>query len=186
MFNNKKEIDDLKQEMTDQLSALSTNLNQRLNDHEDSLSALKDVISELKANNSQITEKVKIDLKEINSIKSEFQTALNRLVSVSRTIEETAASNVKEVAEKEIETIQRSSRQFRDLEEELRAIVRKINTLQLEISKFISISQQIRLVDFTLQKHQEEMSKTERERMHLINENENLKSMMAKMKRGMR
>ena len=184
MFNNKKEINQLRQELTDHLVNLSTDLNKKLQNHENSLTNLYELIKELKQNNINSEEKVKQELEEIDNIKSNFETALNRINSTSKNIEETAAINVREVAEKEIESIQRNSKQFRNLEKDIRSIVEKINVLQLEISKFISISQQIKLVDFSLKTYKEEISKTEKERINLINENERLKSIMAKMKRN--
>ena len=183
MFNN-KEITELKEEMTTQLSNLSSTFNQMMQSNENAMSNLKNAIAELKDKNESVTVEIRKDLADINNIKSEFQQALNRINSVSRNIEETASMNVKEVADKEIESIKASSKQFRGLESELNELVEKVNEIQLELSKFISISQQIKLVDFSLQKHQEEMSKTEKERLDLRNENERLKSIMAKMKRG--
>ena len=183
MFN-KKEIGELKEEITTQLSNLSSSFNQRLQNNENALSNLKNALIELKDKNETVTAEIKKDLQEINSIKSGFESALNRINSVSRNIEETASLSVKEVAEKEIESIRISSKQFRNLQEELNELVSTVNDIQLELSKFISISQQIKLVDFTLQKHEQEMSKTEKERLDLRNENERLKSIMARMKRN--
>ena len=183
MFN-KKEISELKEEITSQLSTLNSNINQRLQNNENTLSNVKNALIELKENNQAVTSEIKKDLAEINSVKSAFESALNRINSVSRNIEETASLSVKEVAEKEIESIRISSKQFRNLQEELNELVSSVNEIQLELSKFISISQQIKLVDFTLQKHEQEMSKSEKERIDLINENERLKSIMAKMKRS--
>ena len=183
MFN-KKEIEELKNSVTEQLTALSHNINQRFEQTDSDMSQIKVRIDEVQENNTNAADKIIQQLNEINRLKSEFENALNRIKSVSRNIEETAAISVKDVAEKEIETIKAHSKKFRDLEDELKGTTLSVNQLQMELAKFVSISQQIKLVDFSLTKHQEEMSKSEKERMQLINDNERLKSMMAKMKRN--
>jgi methyl-accepting chemotaxis protein len=183
MFN-KKEINELREEITKKLDEIRAEFSTRLEQNSDALKELHSIISELKEDNTTVAEQVKKDLEEINEIKSNFESTLNRITSTARNIEETTSMHVKEVADKEIETIKASSKQFRGIEEELRKTTDSINDLQIELAKFISISRQIKLVDFSLKKHEEDMSRSERERMDLINENERLKTIMARMKRG--
>lgn len=183
MFN-KKEINELKEEVTKKLDETKQEFSNKLVENSKVIDELHNIIRELKENHSVSAENIKKELEEINSIKSEFERALNRVSSMNSVIESTTASSVREVAEKEIESIKASSRQFRNLEEELKEITERISEMQLEISKFISISQQIRLVDFSLKSHQEDLRNFERERTELLEENERLKTIMAKMKRN--
>jgi methyl-accepting chemotaxis protein len=183
MFN-KKEFAELKEEFNSKFSELHSQFNSRIVEQNKFLKEFAVAFAELQQTNGLSAEKIKKDLEEVNSIRQSFETTLNRLNSVSKNIEETAAMNVKEVAEKELESIKASSKQFRGIENEMKSILENVNSLQLEISKFLSISHQIKLVDFTLKRHEEDLSSSERERMALRNENEELKSIMARMKRN--
>ena len=177
MFN-KKEIQELKEELKQGLESLRTEFSLKLEQH---TSILTTQLSDIRETNTDSATQITKELVKINEIKSEFELTLNRLNSISRSIETNAATSVREVVEKEIESIKASSKQFRLAEEDLRQISNSINSLQLELSKFISISQNIKLVDFTLKQYQSEMSRSEKERRELINENEDLKSKMARI-----
>ena len=183
MFNT-KQINELKEELNKSIEDLKNNTNAKLDENSNTIKEIYSSISELKEDNAESAEKIRSELEEINTLKAEFETALRRLGSTSRNIEDNIAAEVKEIAEKEIEAIKTSSKRFKNVEEELANLLARINNLQLELSKFVSISQQIKLVDFTLEKHYEDMNKSEKERIQLINENERLKSLMARMKRS--
>jgi len=183
MFN-KKEISDLKEEVSKQLEDLRSSISLKSESHSKSSQELHNLLLEIKDENRHNVEKLKGDMFEILKLKNEFETSLHRIQSVSRTIEDRAAESVRQVAEKEIEVINYTTKQFRNMESELRSVADKINLLNQELSKFVSISQQIKLVDFSLKKYQEEIKSSERERTEILNENERLKSIMAKMKRN--
>ena len=186
MFTNKKELEELKESISAQISGLGSSINQRLTEHENSLEKLNTQIDDIRERNNIITDKIRRDLKEIADIKTNFTTALNRVEALSRNMESSIHVSVKEIADKEIENIKCSVKQFKDVEMDLKNIVEVTNDLQLELSKFLSISQQINLVDFSLKSHKEDIENYERERSRLSDENERLKSIMAKMKRNRR
>lgn len=183
MFNAKKDLEALREGTHSLLEQLKQDFSSKLEENKNAIRELYKLINELKENTLSHNETIKKDLLEINTLRSEFERALNRINSISSSIEDTAADRVREVAETHISSIQQSSSNYKELEQELKAIVAKIHTLQLEISKFVSISQQINLVDFSLKKHKDDLSNYEKEKNELINENERLKSIMAKMKR---
>jgi len=184
MFNNKKDLEAIREGVRSHFDEIKEDFSSKLGLNKNAIRELYKEIQELKEANLNNNSQVKKDLLEINTLKSEFERALNRINSISSSIEDTAANNIREVVEKNIGSIQQSSTKFREMENEIRVIVGKIHTLQLEISKFISISQQINLVDFSLKNHKENIENYERERNELSQENERLKSIMARMKRN--
>ena len=184
MFNAKKDLESVRDGIRGHFDEIKDDFSVKLDETKNAIRELYKEIQELKGTNINHNEQVKKDLLEINTLKNEFERALNKVQSMSYVIEETTKDSVREVAQKEIESIQANSAKFRELENELRATTQKIHYLQLEISKFISISQQINLVDFSLKSHKQDIEKYERERNDLMQENERLKTIMARMKRN--
>lgn len=183
MFN-KKELTELKEKITEKLEGFSSTFNQRMLEQESSLEKLSSTINGLNQSNQEVIEKVKTELNAISNLKDNFESVLNKLNSINKTIELTATSEIKEVAEKEINSIKDSAKKFREVEEDLSKVLLNINDTNMEISKFIDISNQIKLVDFTLKQHKDDLTNNEREKIRLMEENERLKSLMGKMKRN--
>lgn len=182
IFGN-KEVSQLKQEFEKKLDDTKQELSSKLDATANYVKEIYELLQELKVYNENISGKIKKDLNEINLLKADLEKALNRINSTSRHIEETAALNVKEVAEREVNAIKMSSKRYRDVEGELEELARTVHDLQLELSKFVTISRQINLIDFTLKQHKEDIVEYEQEKNELVNENERLKTIMAKMKR---
>lgn len=188
MFNKKIEQDmqQFKEDVKSKISSMSSSLHQRIKEQEMSFSEIRSRIGSIQEKNLENAEKLKQEMQEICSIKSEFETSLNRINSISRSIEKTAASEVRKVADEEIERMRAGSAKLRDAEDDLNDMLEGINSINMEISKFLDISKQIRLVDFTLKSHQQDIQNYEKEKIRLLDENEKLKSIMAKMKRNRR
>ena len=73
---------------------------------------------------------------------------------------------------------------FNELKDELSVIVSKFRSVESEIAKFHSIAQQIKEADFHLARYARELEKNDREKLALMKENDNLKHLLAKERRG--
>lgn len=179
MFN-KKEI----QEIAEKLEETKQEFSKKLEEQTIAIKEISSSLESIKDNNLAASETITAELEQLSALKYNFEKILNKLNSISKSLELTAASAVKEVADEEINSIRSSAKKFKEEEEKIKETLSRINEINMEISKFITISQQIKLVDFTLQKHQEDIHDYEQEHARLLDENERLKLIMARMKRN--
>lgn len=87
---------------------------------------------------------------------------------------------------KETSKIASDVTRFNELKDELSIIVTKFKSVESEIDKFKLIAQQIKTADFQLQRHARELEKNDSEKLKLMQENDNLKRLLAKERRGRR
>ena len=87
---------------------------------------------------------------------------------------------------KESAKLETDVKHFNELKTELSTLVSQFSSVEGEIAKFKLIAGQISAGDFELQRHARELQKNDKEKLQLMQENDNLKRLLAKERRGRR
>ncbi|MBW3021138.1 hypothetical protein KY334_07625, partial [Candidatus Woesearchaeota archaeon] len=103
--------------------------------------------------------------------------------SMKHKLSDIIETKVTNMIDKEIINLNSKLKNLDNIEKEFDNFVNEVNKLKEELSKFNKISKEIKEVDFTLEKHTGLIQKIERKKIYLEEENEKLKSLMARMKR---
>ncbi|MHA2023660.1 MAG: hypothetical protein ACTSWQ_08375 [Candidatus Thorarchaeota archaeon] len=121
-------------------------------------------------------ESLKTELYDFKLIKSEIKSRL-----VGEVMDELRAELRKETGKLDTDV-----KCFNELKDELSVLVGKFKSVESEITKFKSIASQVNSADFELGKFARELEKSDSEKLRLMQENDNLKRLLAKERRGRR
>jgi len=125
-------------------------------------------------------------LRKITALSNEFERSLDSFNNIKNRIDDTLLRKITEVTDVEISAIRKKMQEFNNIEKEFKALVSDVSNLKSKIQEFNNISANIKEVDFTLHKHARDLESADRRKLELEKENENLKSIMAKMQRANR
>jgi len=123
------------------------------------------------------------ELKKLNSDLKKSIASFNILQDKSRKkIFEDFSISMK----KQIDTLSHTTKEYKDLENHILVLNKKIDDASKEIIKFSTIAKNIKKEDFMLNKHHKNLEQNDKEKLRLQNEVENLKRMIAKERRNRR
>jgi hypothetical protein len=125
-------------------------------------------------------------LSRIISIADEFERSIDSFNNIKNRLDDSLLRKITELTDTEIAAIRKKMNEINEVEGEFKELVLEVSRLKSEISKFNEASLHIKEIDFTLHKHARDLEIADRKKLELEKENEMLKSVMAKMQRGMR
>lgn len=177
--NNQKEtsskIDELTSSVKEnhsQISSLSSRFSEEL--------------SKVEEENKELKKRFDEELGSLVDMIGEFERSIASFNNIKNRLDEVLYRKINEIADTELNSVRKRLSEFNTIQDDFSELVTEVNKLKSQISKFNQISENIKEVDFTLSSHKKDISHAERAKLQLEQENDRLKSMMAKMKRGAR
>ncbi|MBW2998825.1 hypothetical protein KY321_04770 [Candidatus Woesearchaeota archaeon] len=188
MFN-KKELQEIKdliennhKQTNQKIDLISETLSHNIKD----VSELRSMISRSNHEFVEKTNQLEIELEKIITLSDNFSRCVNSFDSMKHKISDLIQSKISEMLDKETANINSKLESLNNIEEEFTSFMDEVNSIKEQLSKFNKISKEIKEVDFTLDKHTSLIQKIEKRKIHLEDENDKLKSLLAKMKRNRR
>jgi len=153
-----------------ELSGLKNEINDLNTTAKDSLSAITLQLDELHKTN----EDYKKELYDFKMIKSEIKSKLVQDL----------AEDFRTELRNETRKLDTDVKAFNDLKEELCILVTKFKSVESEVAKFKEIAQEIKSADFKLASFAKELTKTDQEKLKLMERVDYLERLVAKERRG--
>jgi len=124
------------------------------------------------------------ELKIINEESSRLKKCVNSFDSIKNRVDSMLMDKLNKLVDVEIKAVKEKFLEIDSVEKNYKSLIDELSKLESNIQKFNNISSNIKEVDFTLNKHMNDISQVEKKKILLEQENDRLKSIMAKMKRN--
>jgi chromosome segregation ATPase len=179
--SNIKELKETITKLTEQVETLTTEHSQV----KDKVHSFDTKIGDIKEQGAIMSEKLEQEIELISKLNCDFNSRLNSL----KILEKKAAKHLIEETTNEmklnIEKLFNLTNCYKQLEGQLLATQGRIDTMTSEILKFQDVSKRIKTTDFELANFVKQTTKHETHKAKLTEENERLKTLIAK-ERGRR
>ncbi len=123
-------------------------------------------------------------LERLDERVAEFGKSVASFNNIKNRIDDMLYKRIKEIADEEIAAVRKRISEFSSIEAEFKSMSSEMARMRLEMAKWNAISSQVKETDFSLQKHAKELQLADSRKLELERENENLKSILSKMKRA--
>lgn len=186
MFNGKQfqEIKELLEKTNLRIDELTSQVRESGQEMDELKHHFTDEVNNLKDQSLEKTFQLSKELKNLQEQTQKFQRCVGTFENLKSNLDDVLTSKITSMAEFEIRKVKESLSNLNSVENDFKALVIEVNDLKNEINKFNTISKGIKEVDFTLNKHVQEIEQVDRKKFELEQENERLKTMMARMKRN--
>ncbi|MDP7141167.1 MAG: hypothetical protein QF362_03755 [Candidatus Woesearchaeota archaeon] len=165
--------------------------------NKESITSLTNSITNLKSESSELKEKLSNAIEDqaafisnfkessetIEELKEKFENEISDFRLIKNQLPEKIFDQLKEELEPHIESLRTNVKTFNELKSELTKTSEEVNDLNSELTKFINISNNIKAEDFELAKHTKTLEKNDKEKLELVRENEQLKTLIARERR---
>ena len=190
MLTNKKELEKINESITN-LSSIKEELkkdfseltNLQFNNQKNSLDEINKRLNDLEERNHFLSQNFEQEISKT----TELNSLLKKRVDSFKLFEEMARKKIMEDVKfeisKNLQSMFETTKKYKELENYLLVLNKKIDNLSSEINKFQQISSQIKTADFELEKYVKSVSKEDAEKLRLMRENEKLKMLIAKQRR---
>ena len=158
----KSEVESLKQQITDNINAVSDKNNEFFKNFEENTNLIKNVRHDFEK-----------ELFQFKLLKSQLQKKL------IEKFEEELGKELKVQMEK----LKNDSESYNELKENIAEISNKVNSLSEEINKFTEISRNIKKEDFELTRFTNKIQEADKEKLELMNKIDTMERLISKMRR---
>ncbi|MBU0470009.1 MAG: hypothetical protein KKA62_02330 [Nanoarchaeota archaeon] len=185
MLFSKKELEELKEPLKEIsfLKEQSLKILQRLEENQEKLSLIADQIKSLEENQNSLTARFEEEMERLTELNQQFEKRINSF----RALESSASKRLFEETNLEIKSQLRSlfmtTQNYQKLEVGLLQLLVKIETISEDVTKFSTISKEIKSADFQLSHFARQLTQQDQEKLSLMRENEKLKLLISKERR---
>jgi len=177
--NNKKESDENLSLILKTLETNSTKVNNFQTE-------IKEDIQNIKQDQTESSKKLQKETNKIIELTNTFERSISSFENTKNRLDDMLYKRIEDLFETELNSLHNKMKEFSGIEEDFTKLVNEVNTLKDQIKKLNNISKEIKEVDFTLNKHINNIKEVDRKNQELHEQNEDLKSKMAKMIRNRR
>jgi hypothetical protein len=174
--NTKNEVNKLKEQLSD-IKNHQTELFSQFNSKVDILTNHFETLE-----NSSITN-FKNHTNEFEQLNLKLKKRIDSMLMLENILRNSFMESATSEIKKQISSLDITTKEYKKVESTLLNLNSNIKTLTNDITKFKSISSEISIADFNLSKHVKEVNLADKEKLRLMNENDRLKTIIAKQRR---
>jgi len=183
MFN-KKEIQDLKQIFSKELSDIKKSIDRNTKVVESlDLWPVEKAISDLKDKQSGVIKKTEASLNELNKQKQRFEKMINNLKHSVEKASEVSYNKLQDSIAGSVNRLNLDITAFNNLKKDIQSISNDVLQTKFELEKFNAIAKSLKERDFELSKYQKSLLQQDQEKLRLMKEVEGLRRLIAKERR---
>jgi chromosome segregation ATPase len=182
MFN-KKDVEEIKEQLSNLSNKLSS-LKENSNLQQDFNKELLNALSELKSNQSSYFSEMNKEVEEIVSLKDEFSKSVRTFELLHKRIYDQLYTRVHEVLREHTNNLKSTTESYNSTAPKVNEMLKTLDSLNSEISRFKVIAKNIREKDFELVNHQKNLERLDSEKLHLLKKIDSLQRVIGKSRRN--
>lgn len=184
MFDSGKKIEELKNEVSELKESLKI-FSESFQKNNELFQKMAEEFKNFKNSEIIYIKSLNEKITEIDSLRNNFENSLQNFNSIRNRLEELFVSRIVNLVDAETAKVKEKINSFESLENEFKNLTGGIKDIKEEIDKFKIISSQVKTSDFSLQKYAKELQEMDSEKLRLMRENDNLKTIIAKLRRNL-
>ena len=192
MFN-KKELEEIKE----QVDLLSKEIHGKFEQHQKNLlshnahtntifNQIQTNISELQRKNFYFTDTFEEQVQKFKTLGDKLKSTIESFKLLENVASKKLMEEMQVSIENEIKNLSHTSNKYKELEEKLSATQKRLVKIEDQLDRFLELAGKIKESDFELSRYANELRRNDKEKLELMRENEKLKTLIARERRGIR